>query len=315
VDIIDIEGVTSADPELLLPHPRALERDFVVTPLLDVAPDYALADGTPVTRDAIVCGKLLGACPARPASPSSSTGILSICATPIGNLGDLTKRVAEALAAADLILAEDTRVTRRLLTHLGIHAKLERCDENTIRQRSPQIVERIACGARVALVSDAGTPGIADPGPYLVDAVRRAGLPVEVLPGSSAALTALVASGFEAQGFYFGGFLPRKQPQVVAALEGLAALDAALVFFESPHRVLASLATIATVFPEREVALARELTKLYEEVLRDVAPELARQIAKREQAGRPLKGELVIVIAPPAKKSAQRTHKDKYGKR
>jgi 16S rRNA (cytidine1402-2'-O)-methyltransferase len=351
VDIIDIEGVTSADPGLLLPHPRALERDFVVTPLLDVAPGHVLANGTPVTCDAIAYGRVLGkvdrastnpAAPPRPApvspsaaaptrnasAPDAATGILSICATPIGNLGDLTLRVIDTLKAASLILAEDTRVARRLLTHLGIHAKVERCDENTIRQRSPRIIEQLRQGARIAYVSDAGTPGIADPGAHLVAAVRQAGLALEVLPGPSAVLTALVASGFEATGFYFGGFLPRKRAQTAATLKSLATLDAALVFFESPHRTAASLAVIAELFPEREVALTRELTKLHEEVLRAPAPELARQIAEREQGApvptprggqaappRPLKGEVVLVIAPPDRRQGQRrVHKDKYGK-
>jgi 16S rRNA (cytidine1402-2'-O)-methyltransferase len=302
VDIIDFEGVTSTDPELLLPHPLALERDFVVTPLLDVSPGHVLANGVAVTRDEVKYGRVRGA-----------AGLLSICATPIGNLGDLTPRVAEALKTADLVLAEDTRVARRLLSHLGIHTKLERCDENTIRQRTPGILERIRQGSMVAFVSDAGTPGVADPGSYLVTAARVAGLPLEVLPGPSAVLTALVASGLATQSFYFGGFLPRKRAQLTKALEGLAQLDAVLVFFESPHRASASLAAIAEVFPDREVTLARELTKLYEEVLRAPAPELAQQIAAREHDGQPLKGEVTLVIAPPAKPNTPRVHCDKYG--
>jgi 16S rRNA (cytidine1402-2'-O)-methyltransferase len=155
-------------------------------------------------------------------------------------------------------------------------------------------------------------PGIADPGGYLVAAVREAGLPLEVLPGPSAVLTALVASGFATQAFYFGGFLPRKRAQLVRTFEGLAQLDAALVFFESPRRTCATLAVIAEVFSEREVVLARELTKLHEEVVRATAPALARQIAERERDGHPLKGEVTLVIAPPSKPSAPRVHQDKY---
>jgi 16S rRNA (cytidine1402-2'-O)-methyltransferase len=355
IDIVDIEGVTSADPQLLLPHPLALERDFVVTPLLDVSPKHVLANGVPVTREGVVCGWLRGLATAgqedgakppvtasfAPISPSApsfgscsgaisqgtpaiaaassdtrpstpGSGILSICATPIGNLGDLTLRVIETLEVADLILTEDTRVARRLLSHLNIHTKLERCDENTIRQRSPGIVERIEQGSRVALISDAGMPGIADPGEYLVAAVREAGLPLEVLPGSSAVLTALVASGFAAQSFYFGGFLPRKRAQLIKTLERLASLEAALVFFESPRRAAAALAVIAEVFSEREVTLARELTKLHEEVLRAPALDLARQIAERERSGNPLKGEVTLVIAPPPRLASPRVHRDKY---
>jgi 16S rRNA (cytidine1402-2'-O)-methyltransferase len=239
-------------------------------------------------------------------------GILSVCATPIGNLGDITLRVAEALAHADLVLAEDTRVTRKLLNHLDLHPKVERCDENTIRQRTPHIIEALGQGSRIAYVSDAGTPGIADPGIHLVAAAREAGCTVEVLPGASAVLTALVASGLTAPAFYFGGFLPRKRAQIVAALTPLVTLDAALVFFESPHRTASSLATIAEVFGEREVVLARELTKLHEEVLNAPAPQLAAQIAQREQSGRPLKGEIAFVIAPPPPPTTQRVHQDKY---
>ncbi|MDR3037084.1 MAG: 16S rRNA (cytidine(1402)-2'-O)-methyltransferase [Coriobacteriales bacterium] len=242
----------------------------------------------------------------------SGAGILSICATPIGNLGDITLRVAETLAHADLVLAEDTRVTRKLLNHLDVHPRVERCDENTIRQRTPHIIEALGQGSRIAYVSDAGTPGIADPGMHLVAAAREAGCRVEVLPGASAVLTALVASGFMASAFYFGGFLPRKKAQIVATLTPLAALDAALVFFESPHRTVLSLAVIAEIFGEREVVLARELTKLHEEVLRAPAPLLAAQIAQREQAGRPLKGEIVLVIAPLPPSATQRVHQDKY---
>jgi 16S rRNA (cytidine1402-2'-O)-methyltransferase len=155
-------------------------------------------------------------------------------------------------------------------------------------------------------------PGVADPGGHLVAAVREAGLPLEVLPGPSAVTTALVASGFAARSFYFGGFLPRKRVQLVRALEELAQLDAALVFFESPHRTGAALTVIAEVFAEREVILARELTKLHEEVLRAPAPELARQIAERERDGRLLKGEVTLVIAPPPRQDTPRVHRDKY---
>jgi 16S rRNA (cytidine1402-2'-O)-methyltransferase len=332
LDIVDYEGVVSEIPELLLPHPLALERDFVVTPLLEIAPHYTLANGIPVTRDAIKYGKVVGYPPpsvtlsaakgpegdrgtatdVAGVPQSTPSGILSICATPIGNLGDITLRVIEAFKQADLILAEDTRVTRKLLNHLGITTKLERCDENVIRQRSPQIIERIKQGSRVAYVSDAGTPTVADPGAYLIAAAHEAHCPVEVLPGASAVLTAVVASGFSAASFHFGGFLPRKKQQIIATLTQLSQLDASLVFYESPHRTAASLALIAELFPEREVVLARELTKFYEEILRAPAPALAAQIAEREQNGQALKGEVVLVIGPPPKQAEKRTHQDKY---
>lgn len=304
IDIIDYEGVISQDPELLLPHPLALERDFVVSPLLELVPNYILANGLPVTRDKITHGHII---------PSQAfCGILSICATPIGNLGDITLRVIETFKQADLILAEDTRVTRKILNHLGITTKLERCDENVIRQRSPQIIERIKQGSRIAYVSDAGTPGIADPGAHLITAAHEAQCPIEVLPGASAAITAVVAAGFVTPAFYFGGFLPRKKQQILTSLRQLEQLDASLVFYESPHRASSSLTLIAEVFPEREVVLARELTKFHEEVFRAPSQELAAQIIAREQNNQPLKGEVALVIAAPSKQREKRVHKDKY---
>lgn len=339
LDIIDYQGVVSDDPQLLLPHPLALERDFVVTPLLQIAPGHVLADGCAVTRQDIAYGQVVAwqggeiqdppAAPAgdvapavsvasQPAagksskSPPQAGGMLSICATPIGNLGDITQRVIEALTEADLVLAEDTRITRRLLSHLNLRPTLERCDENTIRQKTPGIITRIQQKAKVVLVSDAGMPGVSDPGAVLVEAALAAGCPVQILPGASAVLTAVVASGFVAQAFYFGGFLPRRQSQIQALLQQLSGLDAALVFFESPHRVAASLAVIAQVFPTRQVALARELTKLHEEVLRDEAPKLAQQIAQRAQEKTGLKGEITLVIGPEQKERKTRVHQDRY---
>ncbi|KAF0208694.1 MAG: 16S rRNA (cytidine(1402)-2'-O)-methyltransferase [Actinomycetota bacterium] len=221
-------------------------------------------------------------------------GRLLVCATPIGNLGDVTLRVLDVLRSADVILAEDTRVTRKLLARYDLHTPLERYDEATAAVRTPVVVERIASGATVALVSDAGTPGISDPGARLVDAALTAGLPVEVLPGASAIVTALVASGLPTHAFYFGGFLPRKAGELRRALAGLAGLDATLVFYESPRRTAASVAAVAEVFPGRQAAMARELTKLHEEVLRGTTGELARALEGRE-----LKGEVVLLVGPP----------------
>ncbi|MDR2957563.1 MAG: 16S rRNA (cytidine(1402)-2'-O)-methyltransferase, partial [Coriobacteriales bacterium] len=198
-------------------------------------------------------------------------GKLIICSTPIGNLKDISLRVIEALGQVDAVLAEDTRVTCKLLNHLKINPPLERCDENVIRSRLDSLVERILDGENLAYVSDAGTPSVSDPGAVLVSAVRDKGLTVEVLPGASAVLTALVASGFTAPGFYFGGFLPRKAEKQAKLFEQLASLPAVLVFFESPHRVMATLKAIELAYPNRRVCLARELTKLYEEVLIDTA--------------------------------------------
>jgi len=222
------------------------------------------------------------------------TGHLLVCATPIGNLGDVTLRVLDALRAADVIAAEDTRVTVRLLSRYGIETPLERYDEHTAVARTPVLVERIAAGSVIALASDAGTPGISDPGARLVDACLHAGLPVEVLPGPSAIVTALVASGLPTHAFYFGGFLPRKAGERKRALEPLRQLDATLVFYESPRRTAATLVALAEEFPGREAAMARELTKVHEEVARDDIESLARSLADRE-----LKGEVVLLVGPP----------------
>jgi 16S rRNA (cytidine1402-2'-O)-methyltransferase len=247
-------------------------------------------------------------------SGSTDIGKLIVCATPIGNLGDITLRVIEALSNADAVLAEDTRVTRKLLNHLGIDRPLERCDENIIRRRADALVARIAAGESLAYVSDAGTPAISDPGAILVAAVREAGLPVEVLPGASAVLTALVASGFNAPSFYFGGYLPRKTGEKTELLKQLADLSAVLVFFESPHRTLASLEVLSEIFPTRKVCLARELTKFHEEVVVELPGGLIQMIKERDESGQTLKGEVVILVDLPARQ-APRTHVDKYAER
>ena len=230
------------------------------------------------------------------AACSSTSGRLIIVGTPIGNLGDLTPRVAQAFEAADAICCEDTRVTSKLLAHLGISRPLMRCDENVIASRSPELIGRILAGDVIAFASDAGMPSVSDPGQVLVDAAREAGVDVEVIPGPSACVTALVASGISCEHFYFEGFLPRKHGERVRRLSQLAAIPGALLFYESPHRVAASLEALAEVFPARQVALCRELTKLHEEVLRAQAPYLFEQVRERGE----LKGEMVLVVAPPS---------------
>lgn len=225
-------------------------------------------------------------------------GRLIVCATPIGNLGDVTQRVLDALRTADVVEAEDTRVTRRLFARYDIHTRLEPYHAKNLERRTPEVVARVASGQVVALVSDAGTPGVSDPGARLVDACLAAGLNVEVLPGASAIITALVASGLPTHAFYFGGFLPRKAGDQRRSLEKLAALDATLVFYESPRRTATTLALIADVLPGRSAAMARELTKIHEEVARGDVANLAAQIAGRE-----LKGEVVLLIGPPAQAS------------
>lgn len=226
-------------------------------------------------------------------------GALHVCATPIGNLGDVTLRVLDALRDADVIAAEDTRVTRKLLSRYDIHTPLVAYHEHNSAEQTPRLLQRLAAGERIALVSDAGTPGISDPGARLVDACLAAGLHVDVLPGPSAIITALVASGLPTDAFYFGGFLPRKAGERSRALQALASLDATLVFYESPRRTAQTLDALAAAFPGRDGAMARELTKVHQEVVRGTVDEVAHDVRDRE-----LKGEVVVLVGPPLAEAA-----------
>ena len=230
------------------------------------------------------------------AAETTGAGRLYVVGTPIGNLGDMSPRVKAAFEAADAICCEDTRVTSKLLSYLDISRPLIRCDENVIASRAAGIVDRLNSGETIAFASDAGMPSVSDPGQVLVDAARDADVPVEVIPGPSACVTALVSSGIPCEHFFFEGFLPRKQGERVRRLTQLAPVPGALIFYESPHRVVDSLGAIATVFPAREVALCRELTKLHEEVLRAPAPELAQTVRDRGE----MRGEMALVVAPPS---------------
>ncbi len=230
---------------------------------------------------------------------ASIAGKLIIVPTPIGNLGDMTLRSLEALRAADTVCAEDTRVTGKLLAHFDIRKPLERLDEAMIGAKAASVMERVAAGEVVAYCSDAGMPGVSDPGLRLVAAAHEAGVPVEVLPGASAAACAYVASGTVCPRFYFGGFFPRKAGEQRTVLEDLRGLDAALVFYESPNRLVAALAAIAEVLPWREVAVCRELTKLHEEVARGTAAELAERFAARAEEPGGIRGEIALVIDAP----------------
>jgi 16S rRNA (cytidine1402-2'-O)-methyltransferase len=227
------------------------------------------------------------------------SGRLLVCATPIGNLGDVTLRVLDALRDADVIEAEDTRVTRKLLSRYDIHTPLEAYHAKNLTERTPAVVERVRRGETIALVSDAGTPGVSDPGAALVAACLDAGLAVEVLPGPSAIITALVAGGLPTHAFYFGGFLPRKAGERRRAIEALRDLNATLVFYESPRRAAATLGDIAAVMPGRSAAMGRELTKLFEEIARGPVERLAEELAGRE-----LKGEVVLMVGPPGRDQA-----------
>lgn len=223
-------------------------------------------------------------------------GVLSLVGTPIGNLSDASPRVLETLRGADVLLCEDTRVTSKLLARFEIRVPLERCDENVIASRVEGVLARVAAGSRVAFVSDAGMPGVSDPGQRLVDAALDEGLPVEVIPGPSAVTCALVASGLAMDHFFFEGFLPRKAGERARRLAELAPVPGALVFYESPHRVAATLDAIAEAYPARRVALVRELTKLHEECVRDLSGELARRIRERGE----VRGECVVVVEGPS---------------
>jgi 16S rRNA (cytidine1402-2'-O)-methyltransferase len=218
------------------------------------------------------------------------SGRLVVCPTPIGNLEDVTLRVLAALREADLVACEDTRRTRVLLDRYGVSGRLISYHEHNEQARAAELVSQMRDGAVVALVSDAGMPLVSDPGYVLVRACVAAGLPVEVLPGPSAAITALVASGMPASEWHFQGFLPRKKGELRRVF---SEFGGTVVAFESPRRVPATLALLASVDPAREVAVCRELTKLHEEVVRGSAAELAERY---EDA--PPKGEVVLVLGP-----------------
>lgn len=228
---------------------------------------------------------------ARPLEPA-----LYIVATPIGNLGDMTLRGIETLAAADVIACEDTRVSRVLLDRYGISRRPYAYHEHNAEMAGPKLIEALLAGKSVALVSDAGTPLVSDPGGRLVPEAKAAGIRVVPIPGASSVLAALTASGLFKDAFYFAGFLSSKQGQRKAKLEQLKTLDAALVFFESPNRVASTLADMVEVFgPDRQGSLCRELTKTYESVTTLPLKNLAAEFDGEDR----IRGEVVLVIGPP----------------
>ena len=221
---------------------------------------------------------------------------LAVCATPIGNLEDVTLRVLRELAEADLVLCEDTRHTKGLLERHGVAAKLLSYHRHNEAARTAELLPRLEAGERIALVSDAGLPGVNDPGARLIEAALGAGLPVTVLPGASAVETALVASGLTGERFQFLGYLPRGERALGALWEELSAWPHPAVAFESPRRLPATLRSLAVALPDRPVAVCRELTKRFEEVVRGPAREVAARFAE------PPKGEVTIVfggVEPP----------------
>ncbi len=217
--------------------------------------------------------------------------MLTVIATPIGNLGDITLRALEALKSASVVAAEDTRHSGNLLRHFGISKPLVSFHQHNEARRTAELIEQLAAGANVALITDAGLPGISDPGSRLIRACIERQLPYTILPGPSAVLTALVGSGFPADQFFFGGFLPVKSGQRERELLAAQAREETSIFFESPYRLVKSLAVCAQHFPEIPVCVARELTKQFEEFRIGKAPDLLTHYTAH-----PPKGEIVFLV-------------------
>jgi 16S rRNA (cytidine1402-2'-O)-methyltransferase len=226
-------------------------------------------------------------------------GLLYVVATPIGNLEDMTYRAVRVLGESDLIACEDTRQTRKLLEHYNIHKPTVSYHDHNEQERTEDLMARLLAGETVALVSDAGMPLVSDPGYRLVHAAIEAGISVQPIPGASASLTALAASGLPTDSFHFGGFLPPKTGQRAKLLESLAEERATLIFYEAPHRILETLEAVEAALGPRPVVVAREITKIHEEFLRGTAAEIHAQLAARDT----VKGEITLLIgraiAPP----------------
>jgi len=227
---------------------------------------------------------------------TGAPGTLYLCATPIGNLEDITLRALRILAEVDLIAAEDTRRTRKLLAHYDIHTDLTSYHGAIERERAADLIQRLLAGESIALVSDAGTPGISDPGHELVKRAIDAAVPIVEIPGPSAVMSALVISGLPTRRFRFEGFLPRAKRDRRAALQGLQDEECTMVFFEAPHRLRDSLQDMLECLGDRRMALVRELTKKYEEVLRCTVSEAAETFQQRKP-----RGEFTLVVAGAAR--------------
>jgi 16S rRNA (cytidine1402-2'-O)-methyltransferase len=221
------------------------------------------------------------------------SGKLYLVATPIGNLEDITKRALRILAEVDIIACEDTRHTGVLLKHYGIKSKLVSYHEHNERERAEELAKLLETGASIALVSDAGTPGISDPGFRLVNLAHDRGAEVIPIPGATAFVAALIASGLATDQFFFGGFLPARASQRRARFEEVRLIPATLVFFEAPHRIASALKDASEVLGEREAVVARELTKLHEEIVRGRLSALANKFDSAETSAR---GEMVLLI-------------------
>ena len=217
--------------------------------------------------------------------------MLYLVATPIGNLADITLRALEVLKAADLIACEDTRHSGHLLAHFQIRKPLVSYHEHNEARRTAELIEELAAGKNIALITDAGLPGVSDPGHRLLRACIERGLTYTIIPGASAVLTALIGSGFPAEQFFYGGFLPVKSGGRERDLRAAGGRTVTSVFFESPHRLLKTLEVCATLMPERPLCVARELTKTFEEFRIGTAPELLAHYSAK-----PVKGEIVFIV-------------------
>jgi 16S rRNA (cytidine1402-2'-O)-methyltransferase len=235
------------------------------------------------------------------------TGVLYIVATPIGNLDDISLRAIATLKGVDLIAAEDTRHSKRLLNHLGIETRMISCHEHNETARSEAIIEKLASGSDVALISDAGTPLISDPGYKLVAAVQQAGIRISPIPGPNSAIAALSGAGLPTDSFHFCGFLSSRGRERGAQLEALLDLHGTLVLFESSHRIEALLKQLAQVFPQNLCVVAKELTKLHEQFLRGTAVQL---LARLEQDPALTRGEFVVLVDNPASAEENRLNTD-----
>ena len=218
--------------------------------------------------------------------------MLYVVGTPIGNLSDITLRALEVLKSVDVIAAEDTRHSGMLLKHFEIKKPFVSYHEHNEAMRAAQLIERIATGENIALITDAGMPGLSDPGARLIRECIKRELPFAIIPGPSSILTALVGSGFSTERFYFGGFLPVKSGQRERELRATAARDETTIFFESPHRLTKTLSACAVLMPDRQFCVARELTKKFEEFRRGTASKLLGHYEAR-----PPKGEIVLMIS------------------
>ena len=217
--------------------------------------------------------------------------MLYVCPTPIGNLEDITLRVLRVLQEVDLILAEDTRRTAQLLNHYEISKRLESFHEHNEKEKTEEVLKRLQQGKKIALVSDAGMPGISDPGGWLIRRAIDEGLPCEILPGANAALVAYLQSGFPSPQFAFYGFLPRKKGQRQAELASLKDLAFPIIFYEAPHRLLVTLNDLLLAFGDRKASVSRELTKIYEETLRGTLSELIGHFSEHKP-----RGEFVVTV-------------------